>query len=196
MRRREFILGLGSAAALSGEARAQQVSVIPRLVFVTNAFPDRPEAQARGRAFREALEKLGWADGRNFRMEDHWGIIPTERLRSVAAELVRSRPAVILASGSAASEALKLESRTVPVVFVAATDPVGSGLVASMARPGGNLTGFTNYDFSIGLKWLDLLKDAAPAVSRVLAIMESSRSRRAIACRRCTLIASPRRPAV
>jgi len=137
---------------------------------VANAFPDSLDAQARRQAFREAFEKLGWTDGRNVRIEDHWGSIPAERTRAVAAELARSAPAVIVASGSAMAEALKRESRTVPVVFVGATDPAESGLVASMAHPGGNLTGFTNYVFSVGGKWLGLLKQAAPALTRVLVI--------------------------
>jgi putative ABC transport system substrate-binding protein len=172
LKRRDFIALLGGAAVASPfAARAQPVTSLPRLVYVPNAFPDDPEAQARHKAFREAFEKLGWADGRNVRFEVLWGRLPNARVRSVAAELVRSAPAVIVTSGSGMSEALKLESRTVPVVFVAATDPLASGLVDSMARPGGNLTGFTNYEFSIGGKWLGLLKEAAPAVTRVLAIM-------------------------
>jgi len=170
MRRRDFIAGLGSAAAWPLVAWAQPAPGLPRLSYVANAFPDSADAQARHKAFREAFAKLGWADGRNVRIEDHWGILRSARRQSVAAELVRSAPAVIVATGSPTAEALKLETRIVPIVFVAATDPIESGLVASMTHPGGNLTGFTNYEFSIGGKWLGLLKEAAPALSRVLVL--------------------------
>jgi putative ABC transport system substrate-binding protein len=173
MRRRSFITLLGGAAAAWPlAARAQQGTALPRVVYFANNFPDDPETQARHKAFREAFEKLGWADGRNVRIEEQWGSLPTARMRSVAAEFVRLAPAVIIVSGSGMAEALKLESRTVPVVFVAATDPAASGLVDSMARPGGNLTGFTNYEFSIGGKWLGMLKEAAPPVGRVLVITQ------------------------
>src|SRR5262249_34298689 len=140
MKRREFITLLGGAAACSFAARAQQPGGIPRFIYFANAFPDEPEARARRAAFREAFEKLGWIDGRNIRIEEHWGTLPSARLRAVAAEFVRSAPNVILTSGSGMSEALQLESRTVPVVFVSVTDPLSSGLVASMAHPGGVLT--------------------------------------------------------
>jgi putative tryptophan/tyrosine transport system substrate-binding protein len=108
---------------------------------VPNAFPDDPEARARHTAFREAFEKLGWADGRNIRIEIHWGYTPPGRLQAVAIELVRLAPDVIMTSGSGMSEALQRASPTIPVVFVAVTDPLSSGLVANMGRPGGNLTG-------------------------------------------------------
>jgi len=171
MRRRDFIAGLtGMAVTRPFAARAQPARGIPRLVYVANAFPDGPDAQVRHKAFRAAFEKLGWTDGLNVRIEEHWGSIPAERARAVAAELVRSAPAVMVVTGSAMAEALKRESRTVPVVFVSATDPAESGLVASMAHPSGNLTGFANYVFSLGGKWLGLLKQAAPALTRVLVI--------------------------
>jgi putative tryptophan/tyrosine transport system substrate-binding protein len=175
MKRRDFITLLGGAATWPVAARAQQSAAgLPRLIYFANGLPDAPETQARHKAFREAFEKLGWADGRNVRIEEHWGSLPTAQMRSVAAELVRAAPAVVITSGSGMSEALKLESRAVPIVFVAATDPLASGLVDSMARPGGNLTGFTNYEFSIGGKWLGLLKEAAPAVNRALVVMEGN----------------------
>jgi putative ABC transport system substrate-binding protein len=170
MQRRDFITLLGGVAAWPLAARAQQASGLPRLIYFPNNFPDDPETQARHNAFREGLEKLGWADGRNVRIDEQWGGLPVARTRAVAAEFVRSAPAVIVVSGSGMAEALKLESRTVPVVFVAATDPAASGLVDSMERPGANLTGFTNYEFSIGGKWLGMLKEAAPAIRRVLVL--------------------------
>ena len=136
MKRRAFITLLGGAAAAWPlTVRAQQPSGIPRFIYFANAFPDEPEARARRAAFREAFEKLGWVDGRNIRIEEHWGTLPSARLRAVAAEFVRSAPNVILTSGSGMSEALQLESRSVPVVFVSVTDPLSSGLVASMAHP-------------------------------------------------------------
>jgi putative ABC transport system substrate-binding protein len=172
MKRREFITLLGGAAGWPLAARAQPPSGIPRFIYLANAFPDDPEARARRAAFRDAFEKLGWVDGRNIRIEEHWGTVPPGRWRAVAAELVRAAPNVILTSGSGMSEALQSESRSIPVVFVAVTDPLGSGLVASMARPGGNVTGFANYESAIGGKWLEMLKEIAPSIARVLVILE------------------------
>jgi len=172
MNRRAFVTLIGGAvAAWPLAARAQQAS-IPRFIYVPNAFPDDPEARARHAAFRETFEKLGWVDGRNIRIEEHWGYTPPGRLQAVAAELVRLAPSVIMTSGSGMAEALPRESQTIPVVFVAVTDPLSSGLVASMARPGGNLTGFANYVASIAGKWLELLKEVAPATKRVLVILQ------------------------
>jgi putative tryptophan/tyrosine transport system substrate-binding protein len=173
MRRRDFITLLGGAAAAGPiAARAQQAPGLPRVIYFPNNFPDDPETQARHKVFREGLERLGWNDGRNVRVDEQWGGLPVARMRSVAAEFVRSAPAVVVVSGSGMAEALKLESRAVPVVFVAATDPAASGLVDSMERPGANVTGFANYEFSIGGKWLAMLKEAAPAIRRVLVIAQ------------------------
>jgi putative ABC transport system substrate-binding protein len=170
--RRQFAAALASAAAWPNAARAQRVgSGLPRFIYLAEAFPDDPEAQARHAAFREAFEKLGWVDNRNIRIEEHWAVIPPDRIRAVAAELMRSAPNLIMTSGSGMSSALQSESQRVPVVFVAVTDPVSSGLVASMAQPGGNLTGFANYEASIGGKWLAMLTEVAPATKRVLIIM-------------------------
>jgi len=168
--RAEILVNLGDEG--SGD-QWRQAGGAPRFIYFANAFPDDPEARARRAAFREAFEKLGWIDGRNIRIDEHWGTLPPGRLRAVAAELVRSAPNVILTSGSGMSEALQLESRTVPVVLIAVTDPLSSGLVASMAHPGGVLTGFAKYESAIGGKWLEMLKDVAPATSRVLVILQS-----------------------
>ena len=167
--RRDFIAAVGGAAAWPLAARAQQP--VPRFIYLANGFPDDPEVRARHTAFRATFEKLGWIDGRNVRIEDQWGVVPPDRSRGVASELVRSAPSVIMTSGSGMSEALQRESRTVPVVFVAVTDPLSSGLVTSMARPGGNLTGFANYEAAIGGKWLEMLKEVAPATRRMLVIL-------------------------
>src|SRR5215469_13617281 len=156
MRRRDFMTILGGAAVSPLAARAQQVSRLPRVIYFANNFPDEPEQQTRREAFREGLQKLGWIDGQNVYIDEHWGSIPIQRMHSVAVEFIRSMPAVIVVSGSGMAEALKLETSTAPVVFLAATDPAASGLVDNMARPGGNLTGFTNYEFSIGGRWLGM----------------------------------------
>jgi putative ABC transport system substrate-binding protein len=170
MRRREFITLLGGAAATWPlAAHAQQPGRMARVGYlVSNSEGD---AGARNAAFREALEKLGWTDGRNIRIDYRWGVTSPERVRATAAELVGLAPNVILAQGSPISEALRRETRTIPIVFVSVTDPLGSGLVDSMAHPGGNLTGFVNYEFAIGGKWLQLLKEVAPGIKRVLVIV-------------------------
>jgi putative ABC transport system substrate-binding protein len=172
MRRRELLALLGSAAVTRPwVVRAQQAGRLPRVVYFEAASGDNPEVRAERAAFRTALEKLGWADGRNVSFDLIPGPIGVERLREVAAEVVRSAPAVIVSSGTPMSGALRLATTSIPVVFVAASDPVGSGLVDSMMRPGGNLTGFANYLFSFGGKWLEILKDAAPATRRVLVLL-------------------------
>jgi putative tryptophan/tyrosine transport system substrate-binding protein len=135
------------------------------------AFEDDPEQLARRTAFRTALEKFGWVDGRNVRIDYRWGRIDPEHIRAVAAELVGLMPSVILESGSDMAYALKRETAAIPVVFVTVSDPVASGLVANMARPGANMTGFANYPFSIGAKWVQTLKEVAPGVKRVLVIL-------------------------
>jgi putative ABC transport system substrate-binding protein len=171
MNRRDVITLLGSAAAAWPlAARAQQAGRLPRVVYFAGVG-DNPESRAERAAFRMALEKLGWADGRTVSLDLRTGQIPVERQREVADEVVRSTPAVIVSSGTPLSGALRLATTNVPIVFVAASDPVGSGLVNSMMRPGGNLTGFANYLFSFGGKWLEMLKDAAPATRRVLVLL-------------------------
>ena len=179
LQRREFIAGLGVAASWPLAARAQRQSGqrqsrIPRIGYLVSNL--QAEAQARNAAFREVLEKLGWTDGRNIRIDYRWGVTGPNRARATAAELVSLVPDVILAQGSTISEALRLETRTIPIVFVSVTDPLGSGLVDSLAHPGRNLTGFVNYEFSMGGKWLQLLKDIAPGMKRVLSIVASDRN--------------------
>jgi putative ABC transport system substrate-binding protein len=173
MRRRDFITLLGGAApAWPLVARAQQAGRLPRVVFLKGGSADDPDVRASIAAFRTAFEKLGWTDGRNVSIDfSRIGTVPPERRREVAAEIVRSAPAVVLASGTPMADALRVETRTIPVVFVNASDPLASGLVDSMMRPGGNLTGFANYLFSFGGKWLEMLKEAAPATRRVLVLL-------------------------
>jgi putative ABC transport system substrate-binding protein len=166
VRRREFITLLGGAAAWPLVARAQGDRV--RRVGVLTATGERdPETQLRLGAFREGLQKLGWTEGRNLRLDYRFGGGSIERTRSYATELVALKPDVILGAPAAAAVALHRETRTIPVVFAQTPDPVGLGLVESLSRPGGNITGFALFEYAIALKWLELLKQIAPHVSRV-----------------------------
>lgn len=164
VKRREFISLIGgAAAAMPLVARAQQNGQTRR-IGVLMPFPkDNSEGQARIAAFLQELQNLGWIDGRNLRVEQRW---ETGDLRKAATELTRISE-VILASTTPAMAALQQATQTVPIVFVQVADPVSAGFVASMAKPGGNVTGFTNIEYGIGAKWLQLLKEIAPHVSRV-----------------------------
>jgi putative tryptophan/tyrosine transport system substrate-binding protein len=171
MKRRDFITLIGGAAATWPlRARAQQVRRIGMLLSL-------PESDLVGQhgvaAFQKALQELGWTDGRNVRIDYRWAVGNADRIR-YAAELVAIAPDVILAISGANVGALQQVSRTVPIVFVAVIDPVGGGWVASLARPGGNATGFATYEFSMGGKWLELLKEIAPRVTRVAVIRDPS----------------------
>src|SRR5262245_11963083 len=167
MRRRDFITLLGGAAAAWPlAARAQQTQRMRRIgVLMAWAAAD-PEAQARLTAFVQALALLGWIDGRNVRIETRWGDGNADRYRQHAAELVALAPDVIVAVTSPVVAALQREKRSVPIVFVQVIDPVGTGLVTGLARPGGNATGFTVFEYGISPKWLALLKEIAPRVTR------------------------------
>jgi putative ABC transport system substrate-binding protein len=129
-----------------------------------------PEGHARITAFREALDKLGWKPGHNIQIDARWPAGDVSRVRAYAAELVSRTPDLILATNNPGLAALRQETRTIPIVFAAVTDPVGGGFVESLARPGGNITGFTNFETSLGGKWLELLKEIAPSVTRVAVI--------------------------
>src|SRR5215472_1961874 len=166
MRRREFITLLGGAAASPFAARAQQPTAKPRIGVLTNLGSDDPESLSRIGAFLQGLQELGWTDGRNVRIDYRWSAGDPERNARYAAELVALAPAVILATGSPTVEPLIRATRTVPIVFVQMTDPVGAGVVESLARPGGNATGFTNAEYGMSGKWLELLKEIAPGVRR------------------------------
>jgi putative ABC transport system substrate-binding protein len=165
MRRREFIALLGGTAAWPLSTRAQQLGGLRRIGALFS-IANGPEGQARVAAFRDGLQKLGWKEGRDVRIESRWGAADPERLRAYAAELVATTPDVILASANSALAALRQATRTVPIVFAQVPDPVGGGFVASLARPGGNITGFATYEYTVGVKWVELLKEIAPRIAR------------------------------
>jgi len=173
MRRREVIRLLGGAAgAWPLAARAQQPGErVRRIGVLLNLPAGDAEAQARVGAFLQGLQALGWAIGRNVRIEYRWAA-DLGSIQRYAAELVALAPDVILANANPAAQALQQATRTLPIVFVAATEPVGSGLVESMARPGGNSTGFASAEFGTSAKWLELLKDIAPRVARAAVLQD------------------------
>ena len=174
MRRREFISLLGGAAvAWPLAARAQQTERMRRVGLFTNLAADDAESQARNAAFLQALQQLGWTNGANVRIDFRFGAGDAERNRRYASELVALAPDVIVATGSPVVEPLRQATRSVPIIFLQITDPVGAGLVASLARPGGNITGFTNYEYSMSGKWLELLKEAAPRLTRLAVLREA-----------------------
>jgi putative tryptophan/tyrosine transport system substrate-binding protein len=163
MRRREFItLVGGTAAAWPLAVRAQQSNTVRRVGVLMNYRADEPEGQARVKAFTEGLQKLGWSEGSNLQIDTLWSGSDYDLSRRSAAELVQSAPDVILAGGTANVAALQQVTRSVPIVFGNVVDPVGAGLVASLARPGGNTTGFTAFEYSLAGKWVELLKEIAP----------------------------------
>jgi putative tryptophan/tyrosine transport system substrate-binding protein len=157
--RRDFITLLGGAAAAwPVAARAQQRERVRRVGMLTNLAADDPLATARVAAFAQAMQELGWIVGRNLQIDYRWGQHDPDRLRKYAAELVALGPEVIVANATPSTAALQQATRSVPVVFVNQVDPVGAGFVESLARPGGNVTGFTNFEYGLGAKWLELLK--------------------------------------
>jgi ABC-type uncharacterized transport system substrate-binding protein len=165
--RREFITLIGGAAAAWPlAAHAQQGERMRRIGVLMNLSADDPEGQARVVAFVQGLQQTGWTDGRNVRLDIRWGAGDPERIRKFAAELVTLAPDVILAAGALTVGPLQQMSRTIPIVFAGITDPVGAGFVASLARPGGNATGFSNFEYGISGKWLELLKQIAPRTTR------------------------------
>jgi putative tryptophan/tyrosine transport system substrate-binding protein len=167
VRRRAFIALMGAAAAWPRVAWPEQTQRMRRVGVCMNYAEDTPQSQARLASFLEEMEKLGWTAGRNVQIDYRWGIADADRNRRNAAELVALAPDVILASATAVTAALLQTTRTIPIVFVNVVDPVGAGFVQSMARPGGNATGFIPFEYGIGGKWLERLKQIAPGVKRV-----------------------------
>jgi putative ABC transport system substrate-binding protein len=167
MRRRDFVTLLGGvAAAWPLTARAQQPEQMRRIGVLMSVAADDPEGKARFKAFQQGLQQLGWIDGRNVRNQTRWSGGKADDARRYAAELIALAPDVILASGGAIVGPLLQATRTVPIVFTQTPDPVAAGFVASLARPGGNATGFTQVEYGTASKWLELLKEIAPHVTR------------------------------
>jgi putative tryptophan/tyrosine transport system substrate-binding protein len=173
--RRKFISALGGIAiAWPLAARAQQADRTRRVGVLLNLAADDPEGQARLTAFLQGLQELGWTDGRNVRIDYRWAAADDDRYRRYAAELVALAPDVILAATSQSVAALEQTTHTVPIVFASVIDPVGAGFVASLARPGGNATGFTAFEYSMSGKLLELLREIAPRVIRVAVLRDPS----------------------
>jgi putative tryptophan/tyrosine transport system substrate-binding protein len=166
MNRREFIAGLGSAAAWPLAARAQQGDRVRRIGVLQGGDENDPAIKPRVSAFTQALADLGWTDGRNVRMDLRSTGPDINRIRVLAQELVGLQPDIIVAGGSLATIAVQRETRTIPIVFASATDPVARGLVARLDRPSGNITGFALLEASMGGKWLELLSEIAPGLKR------------------------------
>jgi len=173
MRRRQFIMLIGGAAVVWPlAARAQQGERMRRIGVLMTLSEDDAEGQERMAVFLEGLQQSGWTDGRNVRIDYRWAAGDADRVRRYAGELVALAPDVILTAGGAAVAALQQATRTVPIVFGSVIDPVGAGFVESLARPGGNITGFTVYEYGISGKWLELLKQIAPGVTRAAVLRD------------------------
>src|SRR3954462_2052238 len=173
MRRREFITLLGGAAATWPlAARGQQGERVRRIGVLINMAADDPEGHARITAFAQGLQEAGWTTGRNVRIDYRWGGGGADAMAKYAAELVALVPDVILAATSSSVAALQRIAGTIPIVFVQVIDPVSNGFVASLARPGGNATGFTIIEYGFSGKWLELLKEIAPRITRAAVIRD------------------------
>ena len=175
MRRRQFITLLGGAAAAWPlAARAQQTEQTRRIGVLIGIGQDDLGGQARYAAFLQALQKLGWSEGRNMRIETRWAAADANRLRKHADELVALAPDVILAVGSVSVGQLLQLNRTIPIVFAIVPDPVGAGFVDSLSRPGGNATGFMMFEYSLAAKWMEMLKEVAPSVTRAAILRDAA----------------------
>ena len=172
MNRREVITILGGAAAWPLTARAQQPERMRRIGVLMNLASDDAEGQARLAAFHQGLQQLGWTVGRNVQIDYRWAVGDTGRFHRYAGELLALAPDVVLASATQSVQALQQGTRTVPIVFVNVGDPVAAGIVDSLARPGGNATGFSYFEFGFGAKWLELLKEIAPRATRVAVLRD------------------------
>jgi len=172
-KRRDFITLLGGAAvALPIAARAQQTGRMRRIGVLIGPAESDPEGQTRAEALRQDLQKLGWTEGRNIRIDYRWGTGEPDRAQASAAELVALAPDVIVAHGTPAATAVQRATRSIPIVFVVVVDPVGAGLVEGLAQPGSNITGFSTFEPEIGGKWLELLKEISPGLKRVAGILD------------------------
>ena len=174
MKRREFITLLGGAAAWPFAARAQQGERMRRIGMINPLGTDDPQVPVRVAAFAQGLQQLGWTVGRNVQIEYRWTRGNSDNARKYAVELVALAPDVILAAGTLSVAALRRETRTIPIVFASVSDPVGAGFVDNLARPGGNITGFMIYEYSLSGKWLELLKEIAPRLTRAAVLRDSA----------------------
>ena len=173
MRRRDFIKAIaGSAVAWPGVTRAQQPDQIRRIGVILSYSDSDPEGRPRLAALAQGLQELGWTDGRNIHIDYRYTAGDAERTRKYAAELVALAPDVIVAGNTSTVGALQQATRTVPIIFAGVVDPVGSGFVDSLARPGGNITGFIQFEYGLSSKWLELLKEIAPRVTRVAVLRD------------------------
>jgi putative ABC transport system substrate-binding protein len=173
MRRRQFISLLGAAATWPLAARAQRGERVRRIGILMNLAADDPSGQARVAAFLQGLQEAGWAVGRNVQIDIRWGMGDAERIRKNVTETVALTPDAILTTAFPIVVALQQATRAVPIVFAGLIDPVGAGLVASLARPGGNTTGFAGFEYGMSVKWLELLKQTAPRITRVAVLRDS-----------------------
>jgi putative tryptophan/tyrosine transport system substrate-binding protein len=172
MRRREFITFLGGAAVGPSllsilPARAQDAGRLRRVGVLSSLGESDPESQSMAAAFHQALQDAGWVDGRNLRTDHRWAAGNVSRIQAFAKQLVALQPDVLIGHTTPSTIALRNETTTIPIVFVQISDPVGSGFIASVARPGGNITGFSNFESSIGGKWVEMLKEMGPSIARV-----------------------------
>src|SRR6516225_5139693 len=172
MRRRDFITLVGCTAAWPIAALAQQAERMRRIGVLMNRGADDPLGQTRVAAFQQALQQLGWIDGRNVRIDIRWHENDAERARRYAQELVALAPDIVLAENTVSVMALQHVTRTLPIVFAVVPDPVGAGFVDSLSRPGGHITGFMVFEYGFSGKWLELLKQIAPQVTRAAVIRD------------------------
>lgn len=174
MRRRDLVAAVAGLAAWPLVARAQQPASMRRIAVLMNVASADPEGQPAIVLFEQALQPLGWIVGRNVQIDIRWGENDIDRDRKFAAELVASTPDVILASGTLSVTAVQRVTRTLPIVFVRVSDPVGAGVVATLARPGGNATGFMNFEYSLSAKWLELLKQIVPRLTQAAVLRDGA----------------------
>jgi len=170
MKRREFVALTLGAVAWSLAARAQRSAEIRRIGVLMGLPQNDPEGQARIAAFRQGLQDLKWAEGSNIRVDIRWGMGDAAAVRANAAELVSLAPDVIVGSNTPPARALKQATQTIPIVFVGVSDPIGDGLVTNLSKPGGNITGFSSFDAVMAGKWLQILKEIVPSLTRVVVV--------------------------